>query len=108
MTRDYNIKQSAVAANTTFTVPAGYMIEAIVIKNNTANAITGGLRFGSTDGGAQVITAQAVGANAYLRVADAALLLAVFAAEQIVYVQAVTAWNSANVDLWVVFRRLDP
>jgi len=91
-----------------FSVPAGYVIESIAIFNNTANAITGGLKFGTAAGGTQVITAQAVGASALLVVADSALTLRAFSttAAQIVYFDAVTAWNSADIDIRVSLREM--
>jgi hypothetical protein len=110
MTRDKNLKISAATANTTLVIPAGWMLEAVVIENLTANAVTGGVRVGTTDGGAEVVVAQAVAANALVRIADAALLKGVFStsADQTLYIQAVTSWNSASLNIYAVIRRLNP
>lgn len=91
----------------TFDIPPGYYIAQIIVTNNTANAITGGLKFGSTLGGADVILAQAVIATAVVNVVDASFLKRRFAkgVTQTVFVDAVTAWNSANVDVDVVLVR---
>lgn len=110
MVRDKNLKIALLAANGTLTIPAGYVLEQIVIENTTANAVTGGIRVGTTDGGAQVVVAQAVAASALLRIAQAAILLGVFStsADQILYIQAVTSWNSAILNIFATIRRLEP
>ncbi len=99
---------SVMTANNTFIVPAGFAIQSITMNNSTANAVTGGIRVGTTDGGAQVVTAQAVGANALLQLADATLLLKVFSMSvaTTLYVQAVTAWNSASVTMYVTMQKI--
>jgi hypothetical protein len=99
---------NTLAANGTFTVPAGMTIESIVFENTTANAVTGGVRFGTTNGGAEVVTAQAIGANAVGEITDANILLRFFSssAQQILYIQAVTAWNSASVKFYIKLKPL--
>lgn len=94
------------AAAGSFTVPANYAIVGIYAKNSTANAVTGGLKFGTAAGGAQVVTALAVGANATVATTDANLALRIWGANQTVYYDAVTAWNSAVVDLTIVLRKV--
>lgn len=91
----------------TYSVPAGWQIDAIYIKNNTANAVTGGIKIGTSSGGTQVVSAQAVGANANLRIGDSSLLLRWFSATsaQTLYIQDVSAWNSANLDFHIVRSR---
>ncbi len=97
-----------VAANTGLVLPPNATILQIIIYNTTANAITGGLKFGTTAGGTDIVTAQAVGANAFLSIADASILLRVFSttASQVLYFDAVAAWNSANVTVRVLYQRL--
>lgn len=93
----------AVTANTTVDLPAGYTLERIHVRNNTANAVTGGIKIGTTSGGTQVVTALAVGANAY---ADIAPTISGFSATATtLFIQAVTAWNSASVDIIISLRR---
>jgi hypothetical protein len=106
--RQQNPNLLALAAAGSFVVPAGYAIDSIAYANNTANAVTGGLKFGKTVGATDVVTAQAVGANAIGVIADASVLLKFFSktVDQTVYVDAVTAWNSATVDIYVVLRKL--
>lgn len=95
-------------ANGTYNVPAGYKIDSIVMRNLTANAVTGGIRIGTTAAGVDVVAAQAVGANALLQVADSALLKRAFSmtAVQQLFIEAVTAWNSANVEIYVKLSKL--
>ena len=97
----------AVAANTTVVIPAGYSILQIIVENTTANAITGGLKIGTTTGGTQVVVALAVAANSIQAILDATILKRVFSrtANQTLYVQAVTAWNSANLNIHFVLRK---
>lgn len=97
-----------VAANTTVSIPAGYAINRITYANTTANAVTGGVKIGTTSGGTDVVAAQAIGANALGTVRDSALLLDIFSrsSSQTLYVQAVTDWNSASIDLHFDLERI--
>jgi hypothetical protein len=90
-----------VTTDTTYTMPAGWTLDDIYIKNNTANAVTGGIKIGTSSGGTQVVAAQAVGANANIRVAQSAILINWWAAQQMLYIQDVTAWNSASLDIHI-------
>jgi len=104
-----NINLSAQTAAGTFQVAAGYAIRDIFINNTTANAVTGGVKFGTTLGGTDVITAQAVGANGKVRVLDSDLSKSFFStsAHQTIYFDAVTAWNSASLNLHIKLDRLN-
>lgn len=103
-----NIMQVGKSANFTVEIPAGYGIRDCWVLGNNGNAVTGGLRIGTTDGGADVVTAQTVGANAKAAVLDSDLSKRFFSktANQTLYVQAVTSWNSANIDLYMKLERL--
>lgn len=91
-------------ANDTLVVPAGYSILSMSVVNTTANAVTGGIRVGTSDGATDVVVALATGASAILGVPDATILKKLFstASSQTLYVQAVVAWNSASVDTSLV------
>ena len=91
----------AVTANATITVPSGFYLEHIAFQNITANAVTGGVKIGTTNGGTDVVAAQAVGANALDSVAGANILKRVFSTSgpTTLYIQAVTAWNGASLKL---------
>jgi len=86
-------------------LPVGTYIQHIIFSNSTANAVTGGIAVGTTSGGADVVAAQACGANCLVFVADSALLKRVFSttAQQAIFITPVTAGNNANVTATVVF-----
>ncbi len=95
-------------ANTTVVIPAGYVILALALQNTNANAVTGGVKIGTTSGATDVVAAQAVGANAIIGVADATLLLKLFSmsATQTLFIQPVGSWNSAVVNFQFILSRL--
>jgi hypothetical protein len=95
---------TALAANGTFTVPAGYRISHVDITNTTANAVTGGIHLGTTALGSDIVNAKAIGANA--RVSVETLDKRFFAAEQIVYISAHTAWNSASLTVVIMLDQM--
>lgn len=82
-------------------VPAGYFIDNISVQNTNGNIITGGLKIGTTTGGVDVLTAVAIGANSFLKIPDASLLKTAFSVTVAtpLFVQTVTLWNSANINL---------
>ncbi len=90
-------------ANGTLTLPKGYFMERIWFKNRTANAVTGGIRIGTSAAGTQVVTAQAVAASvqAVITPTISGYSLAQPQVDATLYVEAVTAWNSAGVDVVV-------
>ena len=106
--RQVDIQLNGVSAAGSFVVPAGYIIEHIAIINNTANAITGGLKIGKTSGAADIVAAQAVAASSLNTVTGANVLIRLFSktVDQTVYFDAVTAWNSANIDLHLTLRKM--
>jgi hypothetical protein len=99
----------SVTANTTVSIPAGNIIQHLVIQNATGNAVTGGIKIGTTDGGIDVIVAVAVGANALFCVLDATLLKRVFSLSgaTTLYLQTVTLWNSANLNFYFSCRKIN-
>lgn len=99
---------NALAANGTISIPGGFRVMGIAYANTTANAVTGGIKIGTTSGGTDVVAAQAVGANAIGTVADADILKRLFSrtAAQTLYIQAVTAWNSASVELSLDLKKV--
>ena len=104
---NYFDRVSVVAKSSNFTVsiPAGFRLNSVVVKNNTANAITGGLKIGTSSGATDVLAATAVAGSALV---DVGTLKNTFSlsATQTLYVQAVSAWNSANVDMYFNLARL--
>ena len=86
-------------ANVSVVVPKGYMIFGVSFVESAGNAVTGGIKVGTTSGATDVIAAQAVGANAAVGVADASILIKMFSGtvDQTLFVQPVGSWNSAVV-----------
>lgn len=96
------------AASSLGTLPIGAVIQQIVVQNVTVNAVTGGIKIGTTAGGVDVVAAQPVGANALTSIASASIALQVFStvATQQLFIDAVGAWNSANVSVWILYNIL--
>lgn len=99
------VRLYATAANTTATVAKNAEIKRITIVNTTANAVTGGIKIGTTSGGTEVVVAQAVGANELVVIADASILKRLFSttASTTLYIQAVTSWNSASLNIYIEY-----
>lgn len=100
---------NGITGNSTVVIPKGYMIEAIYVKNTTANAITGGIKLGTTSGGTEVISALAIGANYNDAIDNSSVILKKFfsdTANTTLYLQAVTAWNGASLNWMIVCRRI--
>lgn len=87
------------------TLPPSAYIRAIVVQNTTANAVTGGVKIGTTAGGTDVVSALTCGANCLVHVTDSALSKRVFSttASQNLSIDAVTGWNSANLTVTVIY-----
>jgi len=95
---------TGITSASTLTLPAGYMLRSIAARANNANAVTGGLKVGTTLGGVDVLAALALAGSALST--GTALIGAVSAADRTIYVDAVVAWNSANVDLAFVMVKV--
>lgn len=108
LTGNLNSSLLTVTGNTTASIPAGYYIQDIIIENTTANIITGGLKVGTTSGGIDVIVALAVGANALVVIPDVTILQRIFSmsSNTTLYIQAVTLWNSASLNVYFVLRKV--
>lgn len=90
---------------TSIVLPATTYLREIIVQNTTANAVTGGIKVGTTAGGTDVVAALTCGANCLTFVADAALLKRTFSstAAQALSIDAVTGWNSASVNVTVIY-----
>lgn len=100
------IKQTF-TSNGTITVPSNMAIAAICIENTTANAVTGGIKIGTTNGGTEVLGATAIGGN-FIDVVETTLAKRWYSssADTTLYIQAVTAWNSASLTITFCFINL--
>lgn len=98
----------AQTANTNLILPAGCFIRDILMQNSTANAVTGGITIGTTNAGTDIAAAIAVGANANIFLTDALLLKRFFSASasQQIFFNAVAAWNSASLQIDVLYYQL--
>lgn len=88
------------------TLPAKAYIQQIIFSNSVAAAVTGGVSIGTTANGTNIVAAQAVGASTDVATAQSAILLPVPLTTGLatpLHAAAVTAWNSANVTITVVF-----
>lgn len=99
------VLKNALAANGTITQPAGSILRRMYIRNNTANAVTGGIRVGTTAAGVDIHATMAVAASAM--VVGTPLIPAYSATARSLYVEAVTGWNSASVDVVFDFEMID-
>ena len=89
----------------TMQMPANTYIQQIVVNNTTNNILLGGLKCGTTNGGVDVLAALAVGAAAF--VADIPLKTVFSRTQpQTLYFDAVTSWNSAEIDVQIVYGSL--
>lgn len=89
----------------TIPVPQGASIRDIHILNNTANAVTGGIKIGTIAGGVDVLAAGAVAANALVSFVPL-IGGANPSGVRTIYVDAVTAWNAANIDIAIEWTDL--
>lgn len=98
-----------VSSNSTTVIPAGYSILQVVVQNTTGNSVTGGIKIGTTNGGTDVILALPILANDLFVISDASLSKKIFSmsSDQTLYVQAVTLWNSANLNFYFVLRKVN-
>lgn len=88
-------------ANFTIPLAAGKALRRVYIAERAGNAVTGGIRIGTTDTGTQIVTALAVGASAMVEITPT--ISALLKTAQTLYVQAVTGWNSAEIDVVIEY-----
>lgn len=98
------------AANQAYAIPKGHAITAVYYRNRTANAVTGGLKIGTTVGGTDIVAAQTISGSSIGHVAEASILKRLFSlsASQTLYIDAVSAWNSAAIDLFISLDKCAP
>lgn len=92
------------AQNTSIVLPASSYIRDIIIQNLTTNAVTGGLKFGSTAGGTDVASPVACGSQCSITVNDVSLVKRILATgSNLLSIDAVSSWNSALVNVTVIY-----
>jgi hypothetical protein len=97
-------RRVTLTANGQMTIPAGVLLRRIYFRNRTANAVTGGIRIGTSAAGTQVVTAQAVAANFIGSILSTIENYQV--AAHTLFIEAVTAWNNAQVDVIVEYEEM--
>jgi hypothetical protein len=99
--------QTGTTSLTIGTIPANAYLQHVIVQNNTANPITGGLNFGVVGGSATAIaSALAVAGSVTVIAADSALTRiqgTTAPAAYSVTVAAQTTWNNANVTITLVY-----
>lgn len=88
-----------ITAATSFTFSPNHNFDSVVIRNNTANVVTGGIKLGSTNGGTEHLATIAVAGNANVSAVEGALSARYSTGTSTLYVGAVTAWNSASITI---------
>jgi hypothetical protein len=94
----------SLTANGSLVFPAGIMLRRIYFKEKNGAAVTGGIRVGTSAAGTQVVTAQTIAANAIVSVIPT--IENYQAAAQTLYIEAVTSWNGAAVDVCVQYEEI--
>jgi|SRR6516162_1559015 len=100
-----------IGADSSFTLMGGYAISAILVENVTANATTGGINLGVTDGGADTVSAFAVGASFIGHIPEASILKRYFSrlANTTLFLTAVGGgWNGALLNVTLVADKISP
>lgn len=86
-------------------IPAQAFIQDIIFSNSVAAAVTGGVSIGTTANGVDVVAAQACASTCLTFTTDALLLKRPFSltAATPLHAAAVTAWNSTNLTITVIY-----
>jgi hypothetical protein len=98
----------AVTADTTISIPAGWSIERIHFAETSGNAVTGGIKIGTTSGASDVVAPQSVGANALGTIAETSIDKRIFSrsSAQVLFIEAVASWSGASVELSFVLKKV--
>ncbi|OSI20086.1 hypothetical protein [Bradyrhizobium canariense] len=99
------VRKLALTAAGTVDIPQGASVVGVYVRNKTANAVTGGIKVGTTAGATDVIAALPVAASELAAgfVTDGKPKAA---SARTLFIDAVTAWNSASIDVAVEYIRL--
>lgn len=104
----YIVTESGGAGGIDLAVPAGFQILSIQWRETAGFAVTGGIKIGTTLGGTEIVTAQAVGANSIGVIKDAVYGKKWLnpATEDTLYIDAVTAWNGAGINIQAILTQM--
>ena len=90
------------AANSQIVIPSNSYIDMILFKETAGNAVTGGIKIGTTVGGTDIVSSQAVPASTAGHINDSTMQTRVFTAPQTLYIGAVSSWNGAKVNFTII------
>lgn len=82
-------------------IPDGCYLVSVIQKETTGNKVTGGIKYGSTSGGDDIVFSMNMDANETER-----LLITDYKAPSTVYFDAVEDWAGATVDIHIVVDSL--
>lgn len=89
------------------TLPKGAIIQNVILAETAGASITGGVALGTTASGTNYVTAQALGANGLLVVADSALTRIIGSSgntlAQPVFMTCVTSCNNGSVTVTILY-----
>lgn len=96
---------ATLTANGTIVLPAKTYISNIVVQETAGHAVTGGLNFGTTSLASDIFLALPVNSDSLQSVDQSSLSKSIFSssATQTIFISAVTAWNSASVNITVTY-----
>lgn len=96
------------SASGSLVIQGGWAISHIFAEETAGHAVNGGLKFGTSSEASDIVAALAVSSNQLTFVSDAALLKRLFSmtAPQTVFIDAVSDWNGAHVDIQVMLLRV--
>lgn len=93
---------TTLTANGTIALPALADVRRIYFEETAGGSVTGGLRVGTSAAGTQLVTAQAIAAGALVSLVPT--VNALLKTAQVLYIEAVTAWAAASVNVVVEYK----
>jgi hypothetical protein len=90
--------------DSSLTLKANSVIDCIKLTNTTSNVITGGINIGTTPGGAEILSTYAVDSNIFTCINGVSLLKQSFLVDTLLYISAITSWNSASLTLEFIIK----
>lgn len=90
------------------TLPANASILQVISINTVDKAVTGGVKFGTTSGASDIVSAVAVPGFSTLVIPDALMLKRFFSVlnPQTIFVDALVSWNGAKLDITILYLQL--
>jgi hypothetical protein len=99
------IKLLNISGETTFTLPAGHLLESVIVRQKSEGSIEGGIRIGTTQGAANILGSlpvRPIGAS-FVRL-DSEVD---FENERTLWLDAVHNWGGVSLDVFVITKDLN-